>query len=99
MIDYLPEQASWDDILYELYVKQKIEEGLADIEAAPSPTNKSRPSCWAMATIKWSRRAKVDIRDSKAYIAGTHSQYYARHFTERIIASVENLETFPKMGR
>jgi predicted transcriptional regulator len=28
-----PEQASWDDIMYELYVKQKIEEGLADIEA------------------------------------------------------------------
>nr|VFK77880.1 MAG: hypothetical protein BECKSD772D_GA0070982_100337 [Candidatus Kentron sp. SD] len=48
--DYLPEQASWDDILYELYVKQKIEEGLADVEAAPSPTNRSRPSCRAMAT-------------------------------------------------
>jgi predicted transcriptional regulator len=27
------EQATWDDILYELYVKQKIEEGLADIAA------------------------------------------------------------------
>ncbi len=33
LIDHLPEQASWDDIMYELYVKQKIEEGLADIEA------------------------------------------------------------------
>ena len=33
IIDQLPEQASWDDIMYELYVKQKIEEGLADIEA------------------------------------------------------------------
>jgi predicted transcriptional regulator len=33
IIDHLPEQASWDDIMYELYVKQKIEEGLADIEA------------------------------------------------------------------
>ncbi len=33
IIDRLPEQASWDDIMYELYVKQKIEEGLADIEA------------------------------------------------------------------
>lgn len=29
MIDRLPDQASWDDILYELYVKQKIETGLA----------------------------------------------------------------------
>lgn len=29
VIDRLPEQATWDDILYELYVKQKIEAGLA----------------------------------------------------------------------
>ena len=33
VIDHLPEQVSWDNIMYELYVKQKIEEGLADIEA------------------------------------------------------------------
>ena len=33
LVEQLPEQASWDDIMYELYVKQKIEEGLADIEA------------------------------------------------------------------
>jgi predicted transcriptional regulator len=28
LIDHLPEQASWDDIMYEIYVKQKIEAGL-----------------------------------------------------------------------
>ncbi|HED17481.1 MAG TPA: hypothetical protein ENI64_11790 [Gammaproteobacteria bacterium] len=28
IIDHLPEQATWDDIMYELYVKQKIETGL-----------------------------------------------------------------------
>jgi len=33
IIDHLPEQASWDDIMYKLYVKQKIEQGLADIQA------------------------------------------------------------------
>lgn len=33
IIEHLPEQATWDDIMYELYVKQKIEEGLTDIEA------------------------------------------------------------------
>jgi len=32
IIERLPEEATWDDIMYELYVKQKIEEGLADIE-------------------------------------------------------------------
>jgi predicted transcriptional regulator len=29
VIDRLPEQATGDDILYELYVKQRIEAGLA----------------------------------------------------------------------
>lgn len=33
IIDYLPDQATWEDIMYELYAKQRIEEGLADIEA------------------------------------------------------------------
>ena len=33
IIEHLPDQATWNDIMYELYVKQKMEEGLADIEA------------------------------------------------------------------
>ena len=33
LIERLPEQASWDEIMYELYVKQKIEAGLADVRA------------------------------------------------------------------
>ena len=33
IIDQLSEHATWDDIMYELYVKQKLESGLADIEA------------------------------------------------------------------
>lgn len=32
VISQLPEQASWGDIMYELYVKQKIETGLKAIE-------------------------------------------------------------------
>jgi len=48
--------------------------------------------------IEWSHRARTDIRDLKAYIA-KDSPYYARRFTDRIIASVEKLEDFPKIGR
>ncbi|WP_457673734.1 type II toxin-antitoxin system RelE/ParE family toxin [Thiolapillus sp.] len=48
--------------------------------------------------IAWSHRARTDIRDLKAYIA-KDSPYYARRFIERIIASVEKLEDFPKIGR
>ncbi len=48
--------------------------------------------------IEWSHRARTDIRDLKAYIA-KDSPYYARRFTERVIASVEKLREFPKIGR
>lgn len=48
--------------------------------------------------IEWSRRARADILDLKAYIA-KDSPYYARRFTERIVASVEKLAEFPKIGR
>jgi plasmid stabilization system protein ParE len=48
--------------------------------------------------IEWSQRARADIRDLKAYIA-KDSPYYARRFTERVIASVEKLEAFPNIGR
>ena len=27
MIDHMSDEATWDEIMYELYVKQKIEEG------------------------------------------------------------------------
>lgn len=27
-IDNLPEEASWDDVMYEIYVRKKIDEGL-----------------------------------------------------------------------
>jgi predicted transcriptional regulator len=32
IIDDLPDQATWEDIMYELYVKQKIEAGLKAVE-------------------------------------------------------------------
>jgi hypothetical protein len=32
IIDQLSDQASWDDIMYEFYVKQKIEKGLKAVE-------------------------------------------------------------------
>ena len=48
--------------------------------------------------IEWSHRARADIRELKAYIA-KDSPYYARRFVDRIIASVEKLAEFPKIGR
>lgn len=33
IVENLPDEATWDDLMYELYVKQKVEEGLTDVEA------------------------------------------------------------------
>jgi len=29
----LPDDATWDDLMYRVYVRQKIEDGLSDVEA------------------------------------------------------------------
>jgi predicted transcriptional regulator len=33
LIEDLPEDASWDDLMYRIYVRQAVEAGLADSEA------------------------------------------------------------------
>jgi predicted transcriptional regulator len=33
LVDRLPEGATWDDLMYEIYVRQAVEGGLADVEA------------------------------------------------------------------
>lgn len=33
LIDQLPADASWDDLMYEVYVRQAVEAGLADADA------------------------------------------------------------------
>ncbi len=32
LVDQLPEDATWDDLMYEIYVRQTIEAGLRDSE-------------------------------------------------------------------
>ena len=33
IVDRMPEDATWDDLIDEIYVRQVIEQGLADVEA------------------------------------------------------------------
>jgi hypothetical protein len=33
LIDKLPENSTWDDLIYEIYVRQAIEKGLSDCSA------------------------------------------------------------------
>jgi len=36
IIEALPDSASWEDMMYEFYVREAIEEGLADVESGRS---------------------------------------------------------------
>ena len=33
LVENLPEEATWDDLMYQIYVRQAIEAGIEDIEA------------------------------------------------------------------
>jgi len=33
LVDRMPENSTWDDLIYEIYVREVIEEGLADSRA------------------------------------------------------------------
>ena len=33
LVDQLPDDATWDDLLYQIYVRQSIDAGLADADA------------------------------------------------------------------
>jgi hypothetical protein len=40
LVDQLPPQATWDDLMHEIYVRQAIEQGLADSQAGRTKTVK-----------------------------------------------------------
>jgi len=41
LVRELPESASWDDLMYGILVRQKIDKGIADIEAGRTHTHAS----------------------------------------------------------
>jgi predicted transcriptional regulator len=41
LVDQLPPSASWDDLAYEIYVRQSIEQGVADADAGRTVDHES----------------------------------------------------------
>lgn len=48
--------------------------------------------------LEWSRQARADIRQLRAYIS-QDSPFYARQFIELLFKRIESLPKFPKIGR
>jgi len=51
-----------------------------------------------MVEVEWSEVAKSELKEIIEYISQDSPQY-AKYLKERIFESIENLETFPRMGR
>jgi hypothetical protein len=58
LVDQLPENPTWDDLMHEIYVRQSIEKGLADSEAGRTT------SCRRSAREVWSQQVKVELTDN-----------------------------------
>ncbi len=59
LVDQLPPQATWDDLMREIYVRQAIEQGLADSEVATWPVRLGpRLETWANPPLPRARRRK-----------------------------------------
>ena len=48
--------------------------------------------------VSWADHARADLRDIRDHIA-RDSPYYARQFVERILAVVEDIGSYPEIGR
>ena len=46
LVEQLPDNATWDDLAYEIYVRQAIEEGLSRVTATAYSTIKNSGDDW-----------------------------------------------------
>ena len=71
--DHLPEEATFDDAMYALYVRQKLEEGLRDIDEGPHlyyTQEEWKSSCWASARHEGDLVAAGPGADSRLHRPG-----------------------------
>ncbi|MDD5323498.1 MAG: type II toxin-antitoxin system RelE/ParE family toxin [Methylococcales bacterium] len=99
IIDHVSDQATWDDIMYELYVKQKIENGLKAIDKGRFLSSEdAKRRLLGNERLIGQELALEDLEAIQVYIA-KDSKFYARQFIERIFDAAKKPETFPEIGR
>ncbi|WP_420456467.1 hypothetical protein [Rubrivirga sp.] len=55
IVDALPDEATWEDLMYRLYVREAVEQGMADSDAG-----RTRPTSDVRARLGLSRPATGD---------------------------------------
>ena len=64
LITRLPDEASWDDIMYEMYVKKKIELGIKAARRRPRrPPRRGKEDLLSGMKLFWTEPAVQDLRD------------------------------------
>jgi len=69
IIDKLPEDANWDDLMKELYRSKKITYGMTDLEVVQNSLSDSEINT-ILARIKSSSHMPDDMRNTKSYQPG-----------------------------
>ena len=78
---HLPEQAIFDDAMYAIYVRQKLEHSLqAQRKAISHHRKRWKSDTWVM-RVEWSNFARDDL----VQFISRNSSFYARGFGEKIV--------------
>ena len=99
IIEQMPEGASLEDIMYELYFCSTSGEGMREAEEGklvPHEEVVQRMSEWL--EVFWTLGAAEELEES-AILLQRSSGVYAATFVDRILAAVAGLQDQPRMGR
>ncbi len=101
LVEELPDDATWEELEYKIYVRRKIEQGLESIEERTHPDHRRSSGTARIGRhvkLRWSTDSLNDLQDIYDYVRGNAPEA-AQRVVEEIIESAARLETFPQSGR
>ena len=100
LIDRLPENSTWDDLMYQIYVRQTVEAGLADSKAGKVTSVQEVRRKFGLPEWKFigQKQNNENLSAIYAYVAQTSTQYASR-VIDRITKRSEQIANFPVSGR
>ena len=100
LIDNLPFLSSWEQLMCEIYVREAIENGMADsIEGRKASVDDVRAEFdFARMKVNWTCCRYGPSYATSTFIARS-SPHYARKIVDRLTRRSQQIATFPRSGR
>ena len=96
LVDQLPPNATWEDLMHEIYVREAMKKGMNDSkEVRIRDQGEIRP---AKMKVHWTETAEAHLDAIYAYIA-QNSATYALHTVDKITKRSKQIGTLPMSGR